>query len=303
MPAQRLNVTCRPARVEDTTDALELTRMIWEGEDYVPDVWQEWLADTQGVLAVAEYAGRVLGLGKLTRLAAGQWWLEGLRTHPDYERRGIAASLHAYLVDTWLQNGDGTLRLATASFRKAVQHLCDQSGFAKVGEFSPYRAPALEGSARNFQPMEESQAGTALENLQASPTLSLCSGLIDLGWEWCAPVADLLAETARKGNAFWWRDQRGLVLTRDDQDDESEEPLLSVQTLACRIESLPALLGDSRCLAMKLGYASIEWLAPLQPAAMNALESAGFERGWDASVYIYAREHPSRSEQKTAPTL
>jgi GNAT superfamily N-acetyltransferase len=293
MPAERLNLICRPASKKDTGDVLELTRTIWEGQDYVPEVWPDWLADTQGVLAVAEYSSRVLGLGKLTYLAAGQWWLEGLRTHPEYEGRGVAASLHAYLVDTWLQIGDGTLRLATASFRKAVQHLSDQSGFTKVGEYSTYRAPALDENPGDFQLMEANQTGTALASLQASQALALCSGLIDLGWEWCAPAAELLEATIRRGKAFWWRDEGGLLLTREDQDDASGETLLSIQALACQFEDLPALLSDSRRLAKMLGYASIEWHAPLKPAAENALEGAGFERGWNASVYIYAREHSS----------
>jgi GNAT superfamily N-acetyltransferase len=293
MPSEHLKVTCRPARLEDTPDMLELTRTIWEGGDYVPQVWQDWLADPQGILAVAEYAGRVLGLGKLTRLAAGQWWLEGLRTHPEYEGHGIATSLHAYLVDTWLRDGDGTLRLATASFRKAVQHLCERSGFTKAAEFSPFRAPAQTGSHRVFQPIKADQAAAALASLRASPTLALCSGLIDLGWEWCTPMIQHLAEGARRGEAFWWREERGFILTRHDEDDDNEGLLLSIQTLACRIEDLPALLNDAQFLAMQFGYPSIEWRAPLQPAALAALGRAGFERGWDASVYIYAREHPN----------
>jgi GNAT superfamily N-acetyltransferase len=294
MVDERLKVTCRPARVDDTPDVLELTHTIWEGEDYVPLVWQDWLADRQGLLAVAEYDGRVLGTGKLTRLAAGQWWMEGLRTHPEYERRGIAANLHAYLVDAWLRNGEGALRLVTASFRKAVQHLCDQSGFTKVGEFCPYRAHALEGSAHDFELMGESQIGVALDTLLASPMLTLCSGLIDLGWEWCAPVAELLTEPARQGKVYWWRMNRGLVLTKEDQDDESEEFLLNLQSPACQVEDLPLLLSDCRRLANTLGYPKIEWRAPLQPAAMSAVEDAGFKRSWDASVYIYAREHPNQ---------
>jgi GNAT superfamily N-acetyltransferase len=294
MTSERLKVTCRPARAEDTPDMLELTRTIWEGGDYVPQVWQDWLADPQGILAVAEYAGHVLGLGKLTRLAAGQWWLEGLRTHPEYEGHGIATSLHAYLVDTWLRDGDGTLRLATASFRKAVQHLCERSGFAKAAEFSPFRAPAQPGSARVFQPIQADQAASALASLRASPTLTLCSGLIDLGWEWCTPTIDHLMERARWGEAFWWREQRGIIIIRHDEDDENEGSLLSVQTLACQIEDLPALLYDSHFLAMQFGYPTIEWRAPLQGTALTALEKAGFERGWDASVYIYTREHPNQ---------
>jgi hypothetical protein len=93
MADERLKVTCRPAQVDDTPDVLELTHTIWEGEDYNPQVWQDWLADTQGLLAVAEHDGRVLGLGKLTCLAAGQWWLEGLRTHPEFERRDPLLSI------------------------------------------------------------------------------------------------------------------------------------------------------------------------------------------------------------------
>lgn len=309
MSKARLKVTCRPARAEDTADVMELTRTIWEGEDYIPHVWQDWLADTQGVLAVAEYGGHVLGLGKLTRLAAGssraaggskaagQWWLEGLRTHPEYEGRGVAAHLHTYLVDAWLRKGGGTLRLATASFRKAVQHLCDQTGFIKAGEFSPYHATALPGNAQNFNALEESQAGPALANLRSSPSMALCSGLIDLGWEWCTPLTNHLVESARQGMALWWRTDQGLILWREDQDDESGEALMRLKALACQLEDLAVLLGDCRHLASVLGYQSLKWTAPLQPAAMAALEEAGYVRSWDASVYIYAREHPKQTQQ------
>ncbi|MEJ2601305.1 MAG: GNAT family N-acetyltransferase [Anaerolineales bacterium] len=317
MTKARLNVTCRPARAEDTPEVMELTSTIWEGEDYVPHVWQDWLADTHGVLAVAEYGGHVLGLGKLTRLAAGgsgtasgssaasgsrtagQWWLEGLRTHPEYEGRGVATHLHTYLVDAWLRKGGGTLRLATASFRKAVQHLCDQTGFIKVGEFSPYHAASQPGNGQNFTALEESQAGPALENLRTSPTLALCSGLIDLGWEWCTPLPNHLVESARQGKAFWWRTDQGLIIWREDQDDESGEALMHLKALACQVEDLAVLLSDCRHLADGLGYQSLKWTAPLQPAATDALEKAGYVRSWDASVYIYAREHPSQTQQQS----
>lgn len=297
MTIERLKVVCRPAREEDTQDVLELTRTIWEGDDYVPLVWQDWLADSEGRLAVAEYGGRVLGLGKLTRLATGQWWLEGLRTHPEFEGRGIAANLHDYLVNAWLQIGNGTLRLATASFRTAVQHLSDRSEFIRVGEYSPFRASALEGKAHDFRPLEENQVYSALAFLQSSPVLALCNGLIDLGWEWCAPVGELLAEAARQGKAFWWQGERGLVLTRLDQDDDSGDPLLSLQTLACQVEELAFFLQACRGLAKELNCASVVWRSPLQPAALTALDRAGFERAWDASVYIYAREHPKQTKR------
>lgn len=105
---EKLTVVCRPARQSDTQEVMELTSTIWEGDDYVPKVWQDWLADPEGILAVAEHEDRVIGLGKLTLLAPGEWWLEGLRTHPDFEGHGVASHLHEYLLNFWLQNGKGS---------------------------------------------------------------------------------------------------------------------------------------------------------------------------------------------------
>jgi hypothetical protein len=65
-------VICRPALPKDTGAVLEFTRHIWEGEDYIPEVWSEWLADHQGLLATAEYSGSVAGLCKLSQLDLDQ---------------------------------------------------------------------------------------------------------------------------------------------------------------------------------------------------------------------------------------
>ena len=94
---------CRPALPKDTPQVLELSGHIWEGHHYIPSVWEDWLGDAHGLLCVVEYGKRMAGFGKLTRLSASQWWLEGLRVHPDFEGRGIASHIHDYLLQYWLQ--------------------------------------------------------------------------------------------------------------------------------------------------------------------------------------------------------
>jgi len=47
---------------QDTPAMLEITRTIWDGQDYVPYEWDRWLHDASGCLAVAELSGRVVGL-------------------------------------------------------------------------------------------------------------------------------------------------------------------------------------------------------------------------------------------------
>ena len=42
-------LVCRPALPMDTPQVLDLAKHIWEGHDYIPYVWNDWLADPQGV--------------------------------------------------------------------------------------------------------------------------------------------------------------------------------------------------------------------------------------------------------------
>lgn len=291
-PERLYALTCRPALPKDTPDVMELTRDIWEGEDYVPHVWEEWLVDPEGMLAVAEFGGRVVGLSKLTRLNETDWWLEGLRVHPRCEGRGIASRLHDYLLDYWDRSASGTLRLATASYRKSVQHLCDRTGFRWLGEFTSFTAPALPEPADGFSLLQAEQARAAAEFALQSPSLALTAGLMDYGWQWGRPAAQPIAAAAGRSQAWWWQGRSGLLAARRDEDEG--ETRLAVQLLACRLEDLERLLLDYRRLAASAGYPQAYWLAPLRQELAPALQAAGFERTWDASLYVYEKRHPAR---------
>lgn len=303
-------LVCRPSLPKDTADVLDLTKDIWDGHDYVPYVWQDWLEDTTGVLAVAEYGGKVVGMGKLTRLDIGQWWLEGLRVHPSSQGRGIGSRLHEYALGQWEQRAGGTLRLATASFRHSVQHLCDRTGFDKVAEFTAYRSePLLEafkGGEEPFTPVRVDEAPKALQFAQEAPSTALSAGLMDLGWQWAAPSEHLLIDAVERGHAWWWRKAQkgsyGLLLVNEDEVDDGEEwqgRRLRIELLACQIEDSTALLDDYRRLAARLSMDRADWMAPVVPELSSALDAAGFERDWEHSLYLYAKVGASRDQLGT----
>ena len=214
-----------------------------------------------------------------------------MRTHPELEGRGIAARLHDYLLDLWLQIGSGTLRLATASFRLPVQHLCERTGFEKLGEFSDFGAPALAETVNSFLPLSTGELDEGLEAAITSESLAFSNGLMDLSWRWASPSQAFLAEAAGKGKAWWWGDRQGLlVLTEDSDDDGKVYPM--VELLACSNAAVPALLEDYRRLAALQGFEQARWAAPLHPGLLPLLEAAGFRREWDAAIFIYAKKHP-----------
>lgn len=279
-------LVCRAALPLDTPQVLELARHIWNGRDYLPFVWQEWLADAQGFLAVAEYGNSIAGLGKLTCLAEDEWWLEGLRVHPDFEGRGFATHIHQYLMERWRSLGKGVVRLATASRRLAVHRICEKLGFEKVGKFGAYERQAqAEGSVPEFRLVSGEELGAAFGFASQSPLLPLSYHLIDLGWQWAKPRPAYLQRYVAASQAYWWREQAGLICVAEDDEDEGKS--LLIRWVACAPQALADLLVDFARWAARNGYQKAAWIAPLQAPILTALAAAGYEAGWDFSLYIF----------------
>lgn len=279
-------LVCRAALPMDTPQVLDMTRHIWDGRDYIPYVWQDWLADAEGFLAVAEYGNRIVGLGKLTRLAEDEWWLEGLRVHPDFEGRGFATHIHQYLMERWQSLGKGVVRLATASKRLAVHRICEKLGFRKVGEFGAYERQAqAEGSAPDFYVVADEDLDAAFAFASQSPLLPLGHSLIDLGWQWAKLRSAYLERYVAASQAYWWRQRAGLIGVAEDDEDETKS--LLIRWVACAPQMLADLLADFARWAARNGYQKAAWIAPLQAPILTALATAGYQAAWDFSLFIF----------------
>ncbi len=283
---------CRPALPLDTPAILKLASRIWEGHDYLPSVWEDWLKDPVGLLAVAEYAGRTAGCGKLSRLSASDWWVEGLRVDPDLQGGGIGQHILGYLLACWRETGSGVIRLATNTANLPVHHMCAHFGFRRTGELTRYQASNLQAGASlalPFQPLSPSDAGRAFGLAQASTARRLAPALLDLGWQWAAPSPALLAQAAAEARAWWWRDGAGLVTVW--LDPEETEPFACLGWLACPAELIGACLLDFRRLAGSLGCKQAGWVTTLEPELLEILHAAGYERAWgDEALLIYEKD-------------
>jgi GNAT superfamily N-acetyltransferase len=281
-------IVCRPALPIDTPQVLELCSHIWEGHDYIPYVWEAWLAEPGGQLAVAEYGGRVVGLAKLTYLSPGQWWLEGLRVHPDFEGRGIASHLNDYLLDIWNRSGGGVVRMTTSAQRVKVHRLGVNRGFVKIGEYTVYGAPAIQEPMDSFSPLLPEEIQEAIDMVLHSPVLPLQNGLMDYGWRWGSPGAEGLETAAKAGRAWWWQGRRGLLAFWEDEDESRK--YLVLHLIACPLEAMPACLLDYRRMAASLGYAHVEWNIPLNPELLVVVQKGGFTQSWDEVLFMFEKK-------------
>jgi GNAT superfamily N-acetyltransferase len=284
----------RPSLPTDTPDVLEFCKRIWDGEDYIPYVWDAWLADPRGQLFTAEYTGHAVGIARLTRLAPGQWWLEGFRVDPAHQDKKIGSHLHNYLTEWWLEHGEGVVRLWTNAKRVKVHHLCEKTGFVKTCEHMMHISQPLEGSGEAFQPIHAEEIPAALALIQKAESLPFTGGLMDVGWEMAAPSEALLRDFLARpdGQILWWKGGRGLLCVWDDEDPGAMS--LFIGLAACAVADLPALLQDARHFAGQK-YKALIWDPIVEPQLAEILAQAGFEAQTDDWNFQFELVHPSRT--------
>lgn len=135
-----MSIVIREARAGDKPAVIELTRTIWEGEDYLPHVFDDWLESTRGEFYVMELDGRLAGLGRVLVDHQGDAWLEGGRIHPDLQGQGLASVLFAYQMHVVRRLRCPVARFTTASTNWPVQHLAKAAGFKKITDSSLWEA-------------------------------------------------------------------------------------------------------------------------------------------------------------------
>lgn len=289
-------VLCRPAIESDYADIAEFCKGIWDGGDYVPEVWHDWLKDPHGLLATAEYDGHAIGCSKLTRLADGQWWLEGFRVDPQKQGLKIGSRLHDYVTDWWEEHCGGTVRLMTSAKNVHVHHLCERSGYVKTHEVCSYESSPLDESIETLSPVTDIQEAAIFA--LASESLQMTGYRVDLGWRICTltkqVIEDYSNEKADYVHTFhWWKGRQGLFSVWEDEENGRRR--LGIGVLACAIEDMPALLMDIRRFAAREKYDEMFQIAFDLPQIIHQLKMAGFTKRWENNAFIFEKRHPVRA--------
>src|SRR5262245_49656336 len=120
-----MGINIRRARSEDRAAMDSISARTWGGDDYLSDVLDDWLADPNGYLYVAERREErtVLGLVRPVYPGPYEWWLEGMLVDPDQYGGRIGSLLHQYSVEQAESLGNGEVRLATSSLNKALHKI------------------------------------------------------------------------------------------------------------------------------------------------------------------------------------
>ena len=311
----------RPARAEDRDAVLAFCARIWEGHDYIPYVWDAWLADPRGALLVAveQTSERPVGLVHVRMVCDDEAWMEGIRVDPDARRRGIGRLLSTASLSAARERGATVARLMVSRANTPSQELATGFGYVKVAEVLRYEAQALESSARDEdergveaaeseigpEPMLDVAPGARLTIhgpdeferiwtwLEGSSLLPLSGGLGFGDWS-ARALSEPDVRAALEEGRVWlleeWEAIQALAMLEERPPYEpGERGRLHLRYVDGASEGIGRLALVLREEAGMRGLGSVMLWLPDLLILRDAMAAAGYESD-DTPMWIYARD-------------
>lgn len=270
-----VDLVIRRARPSDKRDVLAAVRTIWGGQDRVPDLFESWVTHRSGPFFVAESAGRVVGMGKLTVVSPDEAWLEGGRVAPRWRRKGIATILIAHRIAYARDRGFGVLRFSTSSDNTPIHRAARRFGFRRIAALSRFEAPATSGPL----PARATPA-------QAGALVRLAGPLVRQGhgWEWRQITPSDARSAIARSRAFVSGPGVGAAAVLGDRYNDT----LTIAAAGGRERRLADLLRGLRVEAMRRGLEDAS-LYVSSAAQRRAARAAGYRPPWAGQAYLFEK--------------
>jgi GNAT superfamily N-acetyltransferase len=259
----------RPARPADRAAVFEMVTTIWDGDDYIPEVWDAWQADPSGPLLVGVLNGQPVALAKLSEIAPGEDWFHGLRVDPAHQGKGFGRQMLGRCVELSRGRGAKQLRYLTDEDNPTMHRLADRLSFRLAYAPRWYHAPIIGGAPRAIA-LPPSRLDSLLADLATSDLLSRCAGMYFLNWRNLDLTEVRVREHLERGEIVALPGEQAWAIVAPR--DEGGMQLAHVEG------ALPAI--EQLCMALRAGDAVAEQplqaLVPPDAACMPALLAAGF---------------------------
>jgi GNAT superfamily N-acetyltransferase len=265
----------------DRDRVLEITRDVWDGTDYLPDVFDAWAADPGASFQAAELDGIVVGVQRLRPIARKVMFYEGLRVASTHQRQGIGRAMLRGAIEETRSLGFSQMRLYTGN--PTAGRLFVSEGFRLLVDCAVWSAPRFEGGdpPRLASP---SEAPDLAARLQEDPALAAYGG-VDPDWHAVLDVdAALIERFAEEGLVRVGAGGRAFAILR-----AFPRRRLPVTFVAGSGAALQDLLTALRFEADSVGLRGVGVLAPADHPAADDFGEVGYHLA-DDEGHGYAYE-------------
>lgn len=139
-------LSIRKITMDDKSRVLEICKEIWDGDDYLHLIFDNWVADKNGEFIAALDNRRIIGFIKLTMLTVQDAWIEGLRKDQHTQIKGVGRFLTEHLLAKLTQNPQiQTIRFCTYFDNRESIALYTKIGFQILEKrhHKSYRLPQI----------------------------------------------------------------------------------------------------------------------------------------------------------------
>ncbi|MFX0079408.1 MAG: GNAT family N-acetyltransferase [Candidatus Hermodarchaeota archaeon] len=128
-----MSANIRPFESSDRPAILEISKRTWGGYDQLPYQLDKLMANRNSYMFVMEFKDRVVAFANLKVIDEGKTgWMEFMRVHWRYRRRGFAWTMTQRLITEAKTMGVKRLRLTTTIENEATKRITDLIGMHQV---------------------------------------------------------------------------------------------------------------------------------------------------------------------------
>lgn len=215
-----MNEQIRQGTYEDKDQVLEISKTIWDGNDFILRTIDEWLDPNSGYVAVLEADGEIRAFSKLSFIPGGHGWLEGLRVKEEHRGKGYANKMTKHLLKRAKEINLPSLRFACHASNLGSIRSGEKYGFQRVGEY-------IFTMKRNFVPsLSVKKINTLTDGKEAFERLVCFKEYKENGgylfgnrWKFIPCTANLINEYADAGKIIVTEDNKCMMIYDQDGED------------------------------------------------------------------------------------
>jgi ribosomal protein S18 acetylase RimI-like enzyme len=292
-------ILIRPARPSDKAAVAKISATVWDGNDYLPLVWDGWVAEdaNTGFLLAGELNGDVVAIQHTSLQPGAVAWMEGIRVDPAYRNQGIGGQMLARALETARERGSARARLSTARLNQASTAIAGSHGFLETAEFAIFSVPAIDtdlsqGRGRLLPQSEEStrvmRADVSSSDIQdLRERVGEPETLILNQWTAYDLPGQLLPENLPLRYVYQGDGRiKGVALATHSRNGRD----LSVAYLGGTRHAISELARELRLEARDAGLESVIGMFPPTSDREAALTDAGYECNEELVAVIFERD-------------
>lgn len=265
---------------QDKDRVLSISSKIWDGNDFIQYVFDDWVKDQDGEFTLGEKDGIIVGFAKYTKHSDSEVWLEGIRADEKFAGQGFGKAITQYYISRAKSEGVEIIRLCAETACKESTRIVESLGFKKDGYFTfGYKKldkalvePSVPKTVINIM-----STATAWDLITRGNTYYMTNGYISWGWTFRKAsyelVDGLVKDKCVYGVLREGKVSSVMVLTEDSHKDGGLNIGFIDGDMACMKE----LVDFAGHHALKLGMAYYEIMAPMDERLINVLELSSFE--------------------------